>query len=133
MKKFFWVMIFVSICSFAIYNVVKAEMTSSKYTKLHNKFFNALSTCTPTKVHIPGECQGEICDGGYEREVVGKEGDTCKVIDAGRTCNFPMSIIPRLINIGKNVARSVDSGVLDVNSSDVNIIWSERMYKEHCK
>ncbi len=138
MRKFIFFIFSVLICYFAILNIVKAEVSASQYAKLHTTYLNALGTCTPTKVHIPGDCQEigftgqKVCDNGYIREVIGKEGTSCKVIDDGKKCYFPLSITRRLSNVGKNIAKSIESGELNISSSDPNIIWSEQMYNKYC-
>ena len=138
MKKFILLTFGVIICCMVMLNTVKAEISSSQYAQLHTKYLNALSSCTPTKVHIPGDCHEigftgqKVCDDGYVREVIGKEGSACEVIDNGKKCLFPLSITPRLSNVGKNIAKSIESGELNISSSDHNIIWSEQIYNKYC-
>ncbi|MBE7702419.1 MAG: hypothetical protein E7Z89_00050 [Cyanobacteria bacterium SIG28] len=138
MKKVF-IVIVALIFSLTLFSVVKAEMTSSQFVQLHNKFLNSLNTCTPVKVYIPGEDCYEIgftgqkvCDNGYTREVIGKEGNTCKVIDNNRKCYFPLSITSKLSNGGKKITNSIESGNIDISSSDPSIIWAEQMYNKYC-
>ena len=113
-------------CCISIFNNIKYGVGVSKDFSLNMKYYQAMASCKPVKVHIKEE--------DVTKEIIGKAEYTCGVVENGKRCNFLMSEMPKLSSVSIKLLKAVESGDITTdNEFETDMVWIQDTYSKYCK